>query len=63
MRHRPYGLARLAEALALLGDNVAALATAADGLETTERMANRQWEPELQRLAGVALWARSGRRS
>jgi hypothetical protein len=60
MRHRPYGLARLAEALALLGDNVAALATAADGLETTERMANRQWEPELQRLAGVALWGPIG---
>jgi len=56
MRDRPYGLARLAEALALQGDNVAALAMAAEGLETAERTGNRQWEPELQRLSGVALW-------
>jgi len=28
----------------------------AEGLETAERTGNRQWESELQRLSGVALW-------
>jgi predicted ATPase len=55
LRDRPYGLARLSEALALQGEHEAALAAAREGLEAREKTGNRQWEPELQRLAGVAL--------
>ena len=52
---RPYGLARLAEALAAQGDHVAALAAASEGLEAREKTGNRQWEADLQRLVGLAL--------
>jgi class 3 adenylate cyclase/tetratricopeptide (TPR) repeat protein len=55
LRDRPYGLARLSEALAHQGEHEAALAAAREGLEAREKTGARQWEPELQRLAGIAL--------
>jgi tetratricopeptide (TPR) repeat protein len=55
LRDRPYGLARLSEALARQGEHEAALAAAREGLEVREKTGGRQWEPELQRLAGIAL--------
>ena len=55
LRDRPYGLARLSEALARQGENKAALAAAREGLEAREKTGSRQWEPDLHRLAGVAL--------
>ena len=55
LRDRPYGLARLSEALAQQVDHEAALAPAREGLEAREETGNRQWEPELQRLEGIAL--------
>jgi class 3 adenylate cyclase/tetratricopeptide (TPR) repeat protein len=55
LRDRPYGLARLSEALARQGEHEAALAAAREGLEAREKTGSRQWEPELQRLAGIAL--------
>ena len=55
MRDRPYGLARLSEALTRQGEHEAALAAAREGLEAREKTGSRQWEPELQRLAGIAL--------
>ena len=54
LRDRPYGLARLSEALARQGEHEAALATAREGLEAREKTGHRQWEPEFQRLAGMA---------
>jgi predicted ATPase len=53
---RPYGLARLADALARQGEYGAALAAAREGLEAREHTGNRQWEAEPHRLAGVALF-------
>jgi class 3 adenylate cyclase/tetratricopeptide (TPR) repeat protein len=55
LRDRPYGLARLSEALTRRGEHEAALAAAREGLEAREKTGNRQWEPEFQRLAGMAL--------
>jgi tetratricopeptide (TPR) repeat protein len=55
LRDRPYGLARLSEALARQGEHEAALAAAREGLEAREKTGSRQWEPELQRFAGIAL--------
>jgi class 3 adenylate cyclase/tetratricopeptide (TPR) repeat protein len=55
LRDRPYGLARLSEALSRQGEHEAALAAAREGLRAREETGNRQWEPELQRLAGIAL--------
>jgi len=55
LRDRPYGLARLSEALAWQGENEAALAAAKEGLEAQEKTGNRQWEPEFHRHAGIAL--------
>ncbi len=52
---RPYGLARLAEALARQGEHAAALAAAREGLEAQEQTGHRQWGAELHRLEGVAL--------
>ena len=52
---RPYGLARLAEALARRGELEAALAAAQEGLDTLKQTAFRLWEPELHRLKGIAL--------
>jgi tetratricopeptide (TPR) repeat protein len=54
-RLRPYGLARLAEALARQGEHGAALAAVREGLEDQERTGQRRWEPELHRLEGIAL--------
>lgn len=55
LRDRPYGLARLSEALTRRGEHEAALAAAREGLNAREETGNRQWEPELQRHAGMAL--------
>ena len=55
MRLRPYGLARLAEALTRQGEHGAALAAAREGLEAQEETGHRQWEAELHRLEGIAL--------
>jgi hypothetical protein len=52
---RPYGLARLAEALARQDKHGAALAAAREGLETQEQTGERLWAPELHRLEGIAL--------
>jgi class 3 adenylate cyclase len=52
---RPYGLARLAEAMALQGEHKAALAAARDGLKVQERSGYGQGDAELHRLEGIAL--------
>jgi hypothetical protein len=52
---RPYGLVRLAEALAQQEKHAAALAAAREGLEAQEQTGHRQWDAELHRLEGVAL--------
>jgi predicted ATPase len=52
---RPYGLARLAEALAQRGEHGAALAAVQEGLEAQEQRGQRRWEAELHRLEGIAL--------
>jgi class 3 adenylate cyclase/tetratricopeptide (TPR) repeat protein len=54
-RLRPYGLARLAEALMQFGRPEAALAAVKEGLEGQEQTGQRRWEAELYRLEGVAL--------
>jgi class 3 adenylate cyclase/tetratricopeptide (TPR) repeat protein len=54
-RVRCYGLAWLARALSCLGDHRGALASATEGLDTAHKSGHRQWEPELQRLQGIAL--------
>ena len=54
-RLRPYGLALLADALAQQGEHAAALAAVMEGLEAQERLGQRLWDAELQRLEGVAL--------
>src|SRR5262245_2402697 len=38
-----------------IGEHEAALAATREGLEAREKTGNRQWEAELQRLAGIAL--------
>jgi predicted ATPase len=53
---RPYGLARLAEALASRGEHTAAVAAAREGSEVQEQTGWRQWEAELHRLEGRALF-------
>jgi predicted ATPase len=53
--HRPYGLARLAEALTRKGEHRAALGAAREGLEAQAQTGWCQWEAELHRLEGVAL--------
>jgi tetratricopeptide (TPR) repeat protein len=55
IRLRPYGLARLAEALARQGEHGAALAAVKEGLEE-QHTGQRRWEPELHRLEGIALF-------
>jgi class 3 adenylate cyclase len=52
---RPYGLALLAEALALRGKHGAALAAVEEGLQTQETTGQRTWDAELHRLKGIAL--------
>jgi class 3 adenylate cyclase len=56
MRFRLYGLAQLADALARKGEHSAALGAAREGLEAEERTGHRQWEAELHRLEGLALF-------
>jgi class 3 adenylate cyclase/tetratricopeptide (TPR) repeat protein len=55
LRDRAYGLARLSEALVRRGEHEAALTAAREGLEVREKTGSRQWEPECQRLEGIAL--------
>jgi len=55
MLNRPYGLARLAEALVRQGEHGAALAAAREGLETQDRTGQHRWEAELHRLEGIGL--------
>jgi len=54
-RLRPYGLARLGEALAQQGAYGAALTALREGLADQERTGQRRWEAELHRLEGLAL--------
>jgi predicted ATPase len=56
MRDRPYGLNRLAEALARQGEHGAALTAAREGLETQDRTGQHRWEAELRRIEGIALF-------
>jgi predicted ATPase len=55
MRSRPYGLALLAEALALQREYAAGLSAVREGLEGQEETGYRQWEAEVHRLEGVGL--------
>jgi len=55
VRSRPYGLARLAEALARQGQHGAALGAAREGLQAQEETGEGQWDAELHRLEGIAL--------
>jgi len=54
MVFRPFGLAGLAEALAQQGEHGAALAAAREGLQSQEETG--QWDAELHRLEGIALF-------
>jgi class 3 adenylate cyclase/predicted negative regulator of RcsB-dependent stress response len=54
-RLKPYGLARLGEALARQGDYGAALTAVKEGLADQERTGQRRWEAELCRLKGLVL--------
>jgi predicted ATPase len=54
-RLKPYGLAKLGEALAQQGDYRAALTAISEGLADQERTGQRRWEAELYRLEGIAL--------
>ncbi|HXC13644.1 MAG TPA: AAA family ATPase [Stellaceae bacterium] len=55
-RLRSYGLAKLADTLTRRGEQSAGLAAAREGLCTVEKTGHRQWEAELLRLEGVALF-------
>ena len=55
MLFRPYGLARLAEALARLGQHGAALVAAREGLQAQRETGQGWWDAELHRLEGLAL--------
>jgi class 3 adenylate cyclase/tetratricopeptide (TPR) repeat protein/energy-coupling factor transporter ATP-binding protein EcfA2 len=55
-RLRCYGLVRLADALTLQGKHDAALAAARDGLKTADMTEHRQWQAELHRFEGIALF-------
>ena len=50
-----YGLAFVAEALALRGDRTAALAALRKGLETARASGEHMWDAELHRIRGVVL--------
>jgi predicted ATPase len=54
-RYRPYGLAYLAETLALRGEYASALAALREGFETMDTIGERWWEAELHRVNGIAL--------
>jgi tetratricopeptide (TPR) repeat protein len=53
--YRPYGFAKLAEALARHGEHREALAAVKDGREAQEESGCLRWEAELHRLEGIAL--------
>jgi len=53
--YRPYGLAYLAETLALRGEYAPALAALKEGFETIDTTGDRWWEAELHRVNGIAL--------
>jgi tetratricopeptide (TPR) repeat protein len=55
-RLKSYGLARLADALTRQGEHDAALAAAREGLVSVEKTGHRQWEAELLRFEGIALF-------
>ena len=55
-RLRSYGLAKLADTLTRRGEQSAGLVAAREGLCTVEKTGHRQWEAELLRLEGVALF-------
>jgi predicted ATPase len=54
---RCYGFAKLADALTRQGEHGAALTAARDGLSTAEDTGHRQWEAELRRFEGIALFS------
>jgi hypothetical protein len=54
---RPYGLVRLAAAMALAGAHEASLAAARDGLKVQNETGYGWWDAELHRLEGIALLA------
>jgi predicted ATPase len=56
MRLRCFGLARLADAQIRQGEFDAALAIVGEGLSTAEQTGSRQWDAELHRLSGMALF-------
>jgi tetratricopeptide (TPR) repeat protein len=55
IRWRPYGLGRLAEALAGQREHAAALAATRQAMDIQERTGQRRWRAELHRLEGIAL--------
>ena len=55
LRLRPYGLARLAEALSRQGEHEAALAMVGEALDVQARRGQRRWDAELHRLEATAL--------
>src|SRR6185312_6056451 len=56
---RPYGLAFLAEGLALHGDRTAALAAVQEGLRLARTTGEHGWDAELHRVAGTVLLAQN----
>jgi len=55
MLFRPYGLARLAEALSRLGQHGAALVAVRDGLQEQKETGQGRWDADLHRIEGSAL--------
>jgi len=55
-RFRCYGLAILADTLTRQGEHGSALAAVKDGLSTVQKTGHRQWQAELHRLEGLALF-------
>jgi tetratricopeptide (TPR) repeat protein len=55
-RFRCYGLAILADTLTRQGEHGSALAAVMDGLSTVQKTGHRQWQAELHRLEGIALF-------
>jgi tetratricopeptide (TPR) repeat protein len=52
---RPYGFARLAEALARQGQHERSLVAVREGMQAQEETGVRRWRAELHRLEGIAL--------
>jgi predicted ATPase len=55
MVFRPYGFARLAEALALQGKHGPSLAAVREGIKAQKKTGARQWNAQLHRVEGIAL--------